>query len=108
VTTIKERTTISPRVAQQPQRGAVDGFRDGPARGRPRLKALTVVDNFTMESVDIALDHGMSSYYVVRVLVDIARFGGKPTAIPTDQGPEFTARALDQWPIVNVNPKIPS
>jgi len=62
-----------------------------------RLKALTIVDDFTKESVDIALDHGMSSHYVVRVLEDIVRFRGRPKAIRTDQGPEFTARALDQW-----------
>jgi putative transposase len=62
-----------------------------------RLKALTIVDDFTKESVDIALDHGMSSHYVVRVLDDIVRFRGRPAAIRTDQGPEFTARALDQW-----------
>jgi putative transposase len=62
-----------------------------------RLKALTIVDDFTKESVDIALDHGMSSHYVVRILEDIVRFRGRPGAIRTDQGPEFTARALDQW-----------
>jgi putative transposase len=62
-----------------------------------KLKALTIVDDFTKESVDIALDHGMGSRYVVRVLEDVVRFRGKPSAIRTDQGPEFTAQALDQW-----------
>ena len=62
-----------------------------------KLKALTIVDDFTKESVDIALDHGMSSHYVARVLDQAVRFRGKPGAIRTDQGPEFTARALDQW-----------
>ncbi len=62
-----------------------------------RLKALTIVDDFTKESVDIVLDHGMSSHYVVRALDQVVRFRGKPGAIRTDQGPEFTARALDQW-----------
>jgi putative transposase len=62
-----------------------------------RLKALTVVDDFTKEAVEIALDHGMGSHYVVRVLEQVIRFRGKPAAIRTDQGPEFTANALDQW-----------
>lgn len=62
-----------------------------------KLKALTIVDDFTKEAVDIALDHGMSSHYVARVLDQAVRFRGKPGAIRTDQGPEFTARALDQW-----------
>jgi putative transposase len=62
-----------------------------------KLKALTIVDDFTKESVDIALDHGMGGRYVVRVLEGIVRFRGKPGAIRTDQGPEFTSQALDQW-----------
>jgi len=62
-----------------------------------KLKALTIVDDFTKESVDIAIDHGMGSRYVVRVLEDVVRFRGKPGAIRTDQGPEFTSQALDQW-----------
>lgn len=62
-----------------------------------RLKVLTIVDDFTKEAVEIALDHGMGSHHVVRILERVVRFRGKPAAIRTDQGPEFTARALDQW-----------
>jgi len=62
-----------------------------------KLKALTIVDDFTKEAVEIALDHGMGSHYVVRVLDQVVRLRGKPGAIRTDQGPEFTAGALDQW-----------
>jgi putative transposase len=35
--------------------------------------------------------------YVTRVLDQAAQFRGLPKAIRTDQGPEFTGRALDQW-----------
>ena len=31
------------------------------------------------------------------VLMTISRFRGLPQAIRTDQGPEFTSRALDHW-----------
>lgn len=34
---------------------------------------------------------------MVRVLEQLVRFRGAPRAIRTDQGPEFTGRALDQW-----------
>jgi putative transposase len=74
----------------------MDFVMDRPADGR-RLKCLTVVDDFTKEALEIALDHGMGSHYVVRVLEAIARFRGEPASIRTDQGPEFTARALDRW-----------
>jgi len=38
----------------------------------------------------------LSSHYVARVLDRAVPFRGKPGAIRTDQGPEFTAQALDQ------------
>jgi putative transposase len=75
---------------------SMDFVMDRLADGR-RLKCLTVVDDFSKEALEIALDHGMGSHYVVRLLENVARFRGKPASIRTDQGPEFTARALDQW-----------
>ena len=33
-----------------------------------RIKSLTVVDDFSRESVDIAVDHGIGGEYVVRLL----------------------------------------
>jgi putative transposase len=43
------------------------------------------------------LDHGISGQYVTRVLDQAAQFRSLPKVIRTDQGPEFTGRALDQW-----------
>ena len=56
-----------------------------------------MVDDFTRECLDIAVDIGISGEYVSRVLDHIAQFRGLPKAIRTDQGPEFTSRALDRW-----------
>jgi putative transposase len=42
-------------------------------------------------------DHSIPGLYVTRVLDQAAQFRGLPAAIRTDQGPEFTGRALDQW-----------
>jgi len=54
------------------------------ANGR-RIKCLTVVDDFTRESVDIAVDHGISGAYVVRLLDQTACFRGYPRAVRTVQ-----------------------
>jgi putative transposase len=62
-----------------------------------RIKCLTIVDDFTRECLDIAVDHGISGGYVTNVLDRIAQFRGYPGAIRTDQGPEFTSRAMDRW-----------
>ena len=66
----------------------MDFVSDALANGR-RIKVLTIVDDFTKESVDLVAEHGISGQYVVRVLERAAQF--------RDQGPEFTSKALDQW-----------
>ncbi|TVS21152.1 MAG: IS3 family transposase [Planctomycetaceae bacterium] len=75
---------------------SMDFVMDALADGR-RLKMLTIVDDYTKESVDIVVDRSIPGAYVTRALDQAARFRGLPKAIRTDQGPEFTGKALDQW-----------
>jgi len=75
---------------------SMDFVSDALANGR-RIKELTIVDDFSKEAVDLVADFGISGHYVARVLDQVARFRGYPKAIRTDQGPEFTGKALDQW-----------
>nr|WP_269766405.1 IS3 family transposase [Burkholderia ubonensis] len=75
---------------------SIDFVMDALANGR-RLKCLTIVDDFTKEAVDIVVDHGISGLYVAQALDRAARFRCYPKAVRTDQGPEFTSRALDLW-----------
>lgn len=93
-----------PPVARQPLTIAtapnavwsMDFVSDALANAR-RLKCLTVADDFSHESVDITVDHGISGAYVVRVLDQAACFRGYPRAVRTDNGPEFTSRAFIAW-----------
>lgn len=73
----------------------MDFISDALANGR-RIKVLTIVDDFTKESVDLVAEHGISGQ-----LERAAQFRGLPLAIRTDQGPEFTSKALDQWACQN-------
>jgi putative transposase len=75
---------------------SMDFVMDALSNGR-RLKCLNIVDDCTKEAVDIVVDHSITGDHVVRVLERAAQFRGLPAAIRTDQGPEFTSRALDQW-----------
>jgi putative transposase len=75
---------------------SIDFVSDSLETGR-RLKCLTVVDDFTKEAIDIVVDHGISGQYVTRVLDSAARFRDLPKTIRTDQGPEFTGKAMDAW-----------
>jgi len=79
---------------------SMDFVMDALSNGR-RIKVLTIVDDCTKEAIDLAVDFGISGHYVTRVLDQAARFRGYPAAIRTDQGPEFTGRALDQWAYEN-------
>ena len=75
---------------------SIDFVSDSLESGR-RLKCLTIVDDFTKEAVDIVVDHGISGRYVTRVLDAAGRFRQLPATIRTDQGPEFTCKAMDAW-----------
>ena len=75
---------------------SMDFVMDALSSGR-RLKCLTVVDDFTKEAIELMIDHSITGDYVTRALDQVVRFRGAPRAIRTDQGPEFTGQALDQW-----------
>jgi len=66
------------------------------ANGR-RLKILTVVDDFTKESVLIEPAHSLTGDDVAELLDCVSQFRGYPEAVRTDQGPEFTSKVFDQW-----------
>jgi putative transposase len=75
---------------------SMDFVSDSLANGR-RLKCLTVADDFSHECVDIAVDYGIGGQYVTRLLDRAATFRGYPSAVRTDNGPEFTSRAFMAW-----------
>ena len=75
---------------------SIDFVMDALANGRS-IKCLTVIDDFTRECLAIAVDFGIGGAYVAAVLDRIGQFRGLPQAIRTDQGPEFTSRALESW-----------
>ena len=62
---------------------SMDFVSDSLSGGR-RLKYLTVADDFSHESVEIAVDFGISGQYVTRVLDRAALFRGYPQAVRTD------------------------
>ncbi|KDF44958.1 hypothetical protein AE42_01645 [Enterobacter kobei] len=75
---------------------SMDFVIDALATGR-RIKCLTCVDDFTKECLTIITAFAISGVQVTRILDSIALFRGYLATIRTDQGPEFTCRALDQW-----------
>jgi putative transposase len=66
-----------------------------------RIRLLTLVDNFTRESLAIEVDSSMGGQRVVEVLMKVARERCLPGTIRVDNGPEFTSKRLDQWAYFN-------
>ncbi|MCT2505651.1 IS3 family transposase [Pseudomonas aeruginosa] len=77
---------------------SMDFVFDALSTGR-RIKCLTVVDDFTKESVGILVEHGISGFRVTRALDEMARFRGYPKAIRPTRGPSSPARHSINGPI---------
>ena len=66
-----------------------------------RIRLLTLVDNFTRESLAIEVDQHLGGQQVTEILTLIAMERGRPQKIQLDNGPEFTSKKLDQWAFIN-------
>jgi len=78
------------------QRWSVDFVQDTLVDGR-RFRALAVVDDFTRECLGIAVDTSLSGVRVARELSTIMEKRGAPCMVVSDNGTEFTSRAILTW-----------
>lgn len=65
-----------------------------------RFRLLTIVDDFTRESVAVEIGRRMTGGHVVEVLERIGHIRGLPQRIRVDNGTEFTSKRLDHWAYV--------
>ena len=61
------------------------------------FRILTVIDEFTRESLGTVVRRRFTSLDVIEVLSELFITRGLPKHIRPDNGPEFTSRALRQW-----------
>lgn len=78
------------------QRWSLDFMSDQLADGR-RIRLLTIVDDFTRECLAAEVDISLSGDRACRVLDRIVGERGHPEKLLTDNGPEFTGKALARW-----------
>jgi putative transposase len=62
-----------------------------------RMRILAVVDDCTRESIGMVADTSIGGHRVARELDAMIRVYGKPACIVSDNGTEFTSRALLEW-----------
>lgn len=78
------------------QRWSMDFVQDYTQAGK-RVRMLNVVDDYTRECLWIEVDTSLPGLRVARVLEQLVQLRGRPQQVLSDNGPEFTGRALDQW-----------
>ena len=66
-------------------------------RDRRTLRMLTVSDGFSRECLAIEVGRRLNSQGVLAVLAELMIRRGVPHHIRSDNGPEFTARAVREW-----------
>jgi putative transposase len=78
------------------QEWAMDFIVDGLATGR-MVRILSVVDAYTRECLALEADTSLGSGRVTRVLERLIGERGRPEAVRSDNGPEFTSRRMLVW-----------
>jgi transposase InsO family protein len=69
---------------------------DRTVAGSP-LKWLSIVDEYTRECLTLKVDRGITSEDVIDTLAELFAMRGVPSAIRSDNGPEFVAHAIQRW-----------
>ena len=72
---------------------AYDFVEDRTESGR-KVRALTVVDEFTRECLEVEVEHRMNARFVAGALLRLFEQRGTPAFIRSDNGPEFIAKLL--------------
>jgi putative transposase len=62
-----------------------------------KYRMLNVIDEFTHEALAIRSDRKLNSTDVIDVLTDLFILRGTPEHVRSDNGPEFIARAVQEW-----------
>ena len=61
------------------------------------VRLQTVIDEYTRECLAIRAGRGIRSSYVIETLAELMTARGVPEHIRSDNGPEFTVRAVREW-----------
>ena len=92
-----ERATSALNAATRPNEvWTYDFVHDWCASGQ-KLKLLTVIDEFTRESLCIETRTSIKSQAVIAVLNRLVEERGAPTYLRSDNGPEFVAGRVKGW-----------
>ncbi len=98
--TSASRHRIRPIPTRTNESWSMDFVSDSLFDGR-RFRALTLVDNFSRQSLVIHADQKIRGCHVADALSVVAAKRGAPQRIYVDNGPEFVSKDLDHWAYMN-------
>ena len=61
------------------------------------MRLLTIIDEYTRECLAIRAGRSIRSSDVIETVAELMTAGGVPEHIRSDNGPEFTAKAVREW-----------
>jgi putative transposase len=94
---VRRLTAAEKKLAERMnQRWALDFVSDTLASGQT-FRVLTVIDEYTRESLAIEVDTSLPAVRVIRILEQLNEGRGRPEEILVDHGPEFVSRAMGAW-----------
>lgn len=86
----------APPATGRNQYWSMDFVHDRLANGRS-FRVLTVIDQWSRESVLLEVNSALTGQSVVDALEELSKRRPLPKAITVDNGTEFTSKALDEW-----------
>ncbi len=92
---VSERQPL-PRPGAANEVWSMDFVFDRIATGRS-LKALVIVDDATHEAIAVLAEHSIGGERLTRMMDEVCSRRGQPAVIRTDNGKEFTGKAMLNW-----------
>ena len=86
-----------PRLVPRLRGGRLYDFLEERTHEGRKLRLLNIIDEFTHECLAIRVSRRLKSIDVIDVLSDLFILRGIPEHIRSDNGPEFLAKAVQQW-----------
>ena len=93
---LNDGSCIRRRAERQNDVWSYDFVQDRTLDGRA-FRMLVIVDEFTRECLTIRVARKLSSWDVIECLAELFVSRGLPSHLRSDNGPEFTARAVRKW-----------
>ena len=93
---LNDGSCIRLRAAHRNHVWSYDFVEDRTHDGR-KYRMLTVVDEFTHECLTIRINRKLKAFDVIDVLSDLFILRGIPGHVRSDNGPEFVAKAVQDW-----------